>query len=273
MADVKKKDLILVPYKNLKVIEGFNIRNDYGPLELFAENLLENGVKVPMQGYKEKGTDFYFIKDGHRRYEALKYLDESGRLPDPFYVQFIVEPQKYNDEQRIIDMFVMNDGKPLTPLEQAEGVRRLQNYGYSDKDIATKTGRSIAYVGKLASLITAPKRLIKLIENNKIAASFAMDIISKDETDKFLQDVDAGLFEVQQATNGHEIFESEPIKKSKTKITKGDLKTTNSWKEFKKFAKTADVKLMDEEKAKAFKWLCRMMNNELTEDHFKRYFK
>lgn len=271
MADVKKRDLTMVPYELLVARDGFNVRTDMGSIEDLAASIKEHGVKVPMRGYKEKGTDKYFITDGHRRYAACSIVvNETGST---IYVPFVLEPQGYSDEQRVIDMFITNEGKPLTPLEQAEGVRRLQNWGYSDKDISQKIGRSIAYIGKLSSLTTAPKKIIKLIENGKIAASFAMDIISKGETDKFLQDVDAGIFEVQKATNGHEIFESEPVKKSKTKITKGDLQTINSWKEFKNFAKNADEKLMDEDKAKIFKWLCRMMNNELTEESIKRYFK
>jgi ParB/RepB/Spo0J family partition protein len=272
MADVKKTDLIKVKYGNLKVIEGNNIRQDYGDIPLLANQILEHGVKVPLQGHREKGTDIFIIKDGHRRYAALTHLKDNGLLPEDIWIPFVLEPQKYNDEQRVIDMFILNEGKALTPLEQAEGVRRMQNWGYTDKDIAQKIGRSQAYVSKLSSLNAAPKKMINLIEKGTIAASFAIDIIAKGETDKFLQDVEAGTFE-QKTNNGHEIFPSETATKTTTKITKGDLQTVNSWKEFKKFAKDADEKMMDEEKAKIFKWLCKMMNNELTEDHFKRYFK
>jgi ParB/RepB/Spo0J family partition protein len=271
MADVKKRDLIMVPFEKLLIIDDFNIRVDMGDIPALADNIKENGIKVPLRGYKEKGEDIYRVVDGHRRHAAIKLLVSDST--EIFYVPFVLEPQKYSDEQRVIDMFIMNDGKNLTPLEQAEGVRRMQNWGYPDKDISQKIGRSIAYVGKLSSLNTAPKRMIKLIENGKIAASLAMDIISKGETDKFLQDVDAGFFDAQRATNGHDIPEPEVITKTKIKITKGDLKEVNSWKEFKKWAKNIDVHGMEEEKIKIFKWLCRMMNNELNEDHFKRFFK
>jgi ParB/RepB/Spo0J family partition protein len=271
MADVKKRDLIMVPYENLKIIDGFNIRTDYGDIPTLAANIKEHGVKIPLQGYKEKGTEIYVIKDGHRRHAAITYLKETNQMTDTIFVPFVLESQKYSDEQRIIDMFIMNDGKSLTPLEQAEGVKRMQNYGYSDKDIATKIGRSIAYVGKLASLNAAPKRLIIMIEKGKVSASFAMEIISKGETDKFLQDVEAGIYDVQKATNGHELPLTEtPVK---TKITKRDIGQVNSWKQFRKWAPTVDDKQIDPTKAKVFKMLCRMMNNELTEDHFKRFFK
>jgi ParB/RepB/Spo0J family partition protein len=273
MAEVKTRDLKMVPYENLKIITDFNIRTDYGDIPLLCSQILEHGVKVPLQGYKEKGSEIYVIKDGHRRYKALTYLKENGQLPESIFIPFVLEPQKYNDERRVIDMFIMNEGKPLTPLEQAEGIKRLQQWGHSDKEIASKIGRSIAYIGKLALLISAPKKLTNMIESGKVSASFAMDIISKGETDKFLADVDAGKFDSQSTSNGHEIFPDATPKKAKAKITKGDIDQVNSWKLFKKWAVNVDDKLMETDKAKVFKMLCRMMNNELTEDHFKRFFK
>lgn len=272
MAEVKKRDLPMVPFDKLMIKDGFNIRVDMGDIEELAASIKEHGVRVPMRGYKEKGSDIHVIVDGHRRYAALQLIAKES--DDTIYVPFVLEPQKYNDEQRIVDMFIMNDGKNLTPLEQAAGVQRLINFGWTEKDVATKIGRSPNYVTKLASLNAAPKRLVKLIENKKVSASLAMDIIAKGETDKFLADVEAGFYDVQKATNGNGLFEhdAEPAEK-KTKITRSDVSPTNSWKEFKKWAKTADDKLMDEDKAKFFKWLCRMMNDELGEDHFKRFFK
>lgn len=271
MADVKKRDLIMVPYEKLIVRKGFNVRTDMGDLESLAASIKENGVKKPMSGYKEKGKEEYIITDGHRRHAAIGlFINE---ISDTFYVPFQPEAQNYSDERRLIDMFIMNDGKNLTPLEQAEGVKRLENYGYQHKEISVKIGRSIAYIGKLSMLNNAPKKLTHMIESGKVSASFAMDIISKGESDKFLADVDAGKFDSQPEPNGHEIFPDTTPKKTKTKITKGDIDQINSWKLFKKWASTADDKLMEADKAKVFKMLCRMMNNELTEDHFKRFFK
>lgn len=269
MAEVKKRDLTMVPFENLKIIEGFNIRTDYGDIPLLASQIEEHGVKVPLQGYKEKGTEIYVVKDGHRRYAALVYLKEKGRLPEEIFVPFVLEPQKYNEEQRIVDMFIMNEGKPLTPLEQAECVRRLQNFHYSDTEIAKKIGRSQPYVSKLSSLNTAPKKLINLIEKGRVAASYAMDIIAKGEVEQFLQDVEDGKYDQQM--NGNEMF---PASSSgKTKITKANVQPVNSWREFKRFSKKADEIKINEEKANFFKFLMKILNNELSEEQIKRWFK
>jgi ParB/RepB/Spo0J family partition protein len=269
MSEVKKRDLPMVPYQNLVIRPGLNIRTDMGDLQQLSDSIKENGLRVPLRGYKEKGTEKYIVTNGHRRHAAIGlFINE---INETYYVPIVLEPQKYSDELRIIDMFIMNDGKNLTPLEQAEGVRRLQQCGYNDKEIATKISRSPAYVCKLSSLNTAPKKLINLIAKDTIAASFAMDIIAKGEVDKFLADFEAGAY--SKTSNGLEMFPDQEPKNGKTKITKGDVQTVNSWKEFKRFAKEADEKKMEDEKAKFFKFLCRVMNNDVSEDQIKRFFK
>lgn len=270
MPEVKKRDLTMVPFQLLAVMPGFNIRTDMGDMNALIASIRENGVKVPLRGYKEKGSEKYIVVDGHRRFEALSVVANESN--ETYYVPFVLEPQKYNDEQRVIDMFVMNDGKNLTPLEQAEGIRRLQNWGYTDTDIAKKIGRSQPYVSKLSSLNSAPKKMRTLIEKGVIAASFAIEIIAKGEVDKFLEDVESGAYDPKQM-NGNEIFPEHAASKPKAKITKGDTQPVNSWKEFKRFAKNVDHVIMDDDKAKFFKFLLRVMNNEVSEESIKRFFK
>lgn len=273
MADVKKRDLTMVPFSNLILREDFNIRTDMGDLRELADSIKENGVKQAMRGYKEKGTEQYIVVDGHRRYAACRLLMEEGS--DEILIPFITEPQKYSDEQRVLDMFIMNDGKALNPLEQAAGVQRLLNWGWTGKDIAAKLGKSVQWIDRLSSLATAPKRIQKLVENKKMSATMAMDVVAKgeEETEKFLQNVDAGVYSANGVTamNGEEVFVEDKPKRTKTKITKSDVEL-NSWQAFKKWAKMADPDKMSDEGARFFKYLCRMMNNEVGEASFKSFF-
>jgi ParB family chromosome partitioning protein len=274
MADVKKTDLLKVPFSLLIVREGFNLRTDYGNMEELVESIRENGIKQPLRGYRDPDQkDRFIVVEGHRRHKAMSILMAEGV---EVIAPFVLESQKYSDEQRVVDMFVMNDGKNLTPLEKAEGVRRMINYGYSEKDIAQKIGKSISYVSRLNTLNVAPKRLTKLVENGKISGTFAMDIIQKGETETFLANVEAGFFDAHKnGTDTEELFKEEdagPIKLQE-KITKKSLGQLNSWKEFKKWARNADENLMDEDKAKFFKYLCRIMNNEVDEKSFQKFFR
>src|ERR1700744_1643846 len=157
MSEVTKTDLPKVPFNLLQVREGFNIRKDMGNIEELANSIAENGVRVPLRGYKVKGEDTYVVVDGHRRYAACKLVvDRTGEM---IKVPFLLEPQKYNDEQRILDMFITNDGKELTVLEKAAGIERMINFDWPIDDIAKKIGKSAGYVRRLSSLNTAPKRL------------------------------------------------------------------------------------------------------------------
>lgn len=268
-----RRDLMMVPYELLVIKEGFNVRYDMGDLEGLANSIEEEGVKEPMRGYKEKGTQNYIIVNGHRRHAAIGIIKQ--RKPGfSISVPLVPEPQKYSEEQRVFDMFLTNDGKILTPLEQAEGIRRLKNYSYSDAEIAKKIGKSTVYVWKLNSLNTAPKKLRSLIEKETISASLAMEIVAKgeEEVEKFLQAVSDGQYDTKQV-NGQELFQDTNKAKPNGKITAKDVRPINSFKVFKKVAKDIDDKQLDEEKKKFFKWLCRMMNNELTEESIKRFFK
>jgi len=279
MSEVTKTDLPKVPFNLLLVREGFNIRKEMGNIEELADSIQENGVRVPLRGYKEKGKDSYIVVDGHRRYFACKLVVE--RTGEMIKVPFMLEPQKYNDEQRIVDMFITNDGKALTVLEKAEGVGRMLNFGWTASDIARKIGKTPGYISRLSSLNTAPRRLTLLVQNNRISGSYAMDIVAKgsEAVDKFLQEVEAGFFDANKSSeptvNGEDMFEFEKEPQERhppvNRITKKDAEL-NSWKELKAFLKVADPAIMPEDKQKTYDFLWKVLNNEMTDRAIKMFF-
>jgi ParB/RepB/Spo0J family partition protein len=273
----KRADIFKVPTSQLYLIDGLNIRTDYGDLQELAESIKENGVKVPLRGYKKviDGKEVYVVTDGHRRTKASQILLEQGI---EILVPFITEAKGYSDEQRLIDMFIMNEGKALNPLEQAEGVRRLIAYGYSEKEIAGKLAKSEGYIRKLNSLNSAPKKLINLIERGVISATLAInaiaegnvqDILDKSEPTKVIASDDTA--EMNQANDGTEIKDPQPSGGEK-KITKKDLQV-NSVKEFKKFARNQDEELLSEDVVYIFQFAKKLANNELTGEEIKEFFK
>lgn len=279
MSDVvTKTDLPKVPFNLLVVREGFNIRKDMGDIEELANSIQENGVRVPLRGYKEKGKDEYIVVDGHRRYEACKLVVE--RTGEMIKIPMVLEPQKYSDELRILDMFITNDGKQLTVLEKAEGVGRMINFGWKPADIARKIGKSASYISRLQSLLVAPKKLVSLVEGGRMKASLAMDMMAQGEeaVSKFLSDVEAGVYDgsADVSENKEDIFEheKEPSEKapSTRRITKKDTEGVNSMKELKAFVKMADPENMPEDKKKVYEFLCKVFNNEHTERSIKMFF-
>jgi ParB/RepB/Spo0J family partition protein len=273
----KRVDMFKVPSSKLRIKEGFNIRTDMGDIKELAESIKVNGVLVPLRGYKSKEGDeeVYIITNGHRRYTACQLLlQESIEV----LVPFVLESKGYTDEQRLIDTFLMNDGKSLTPLEQAEGVRRLLAYGYSEKEIAGKLAKSEGYIRKLNSLNSAPKALKNLIEDGVISATLAIAAIADGKVEEILKKSTAGTTSVapqdttteeNQSTDGMEIKDVQPS----GKITKKDIDTVNSLKEFKKFMKKADENLMHENVLYIYQFAAKLVNNELSYEEIEAFFK
>jgi ParB/RepB/Spo0J family partition protein len=158
---------------------GGNIRSDYGDLEELAASIEANGVIVPMRGYRvsdDKNFEWEVI-DGHRRLAACQLLINRGITVRCKIIT--VDARKYSDEQLVLDMITTNAGKPLNPVEMAEAVRRLQNFGWKNKDISVKFGKSMRLIQNLALLAGAPKRIRDLISNGNISYTLALSIMKE----------------------------------------------------------------------------------------------
>lgn len=216
-----RTDLHHVPFSLLRLKEDgkFNIRVDYGDLEELAASILENGVRNAMRGSKAKedGVDVFYITDGHRRFKAMQLLHSRGHKD--IVAPFRLEEKHTSDEQRTIDMFVTNEGKALTPLEQSIGIHRLHVvFGYKISDLAKKLSKSEVYIGKLLKLHSLPEKAKQLITSGKITATQMMDLQQKGEVEQFMADYEAGKFNIPQT----DVFvgSTEPEKITKKQIAK-----------------------------------------------------
>lgn len=172
----KKTDLHKIDPRAIDVVDGFNARTDYGDIESLSLSIEMNGVENPLKVYRnpvEKGR--YILIDGHRRLKATMMAIERG--VDIAYVPSRMAERTSNDESRLFDMIVTNDGKPLTTYEQGLVFARLEKYGYNQSEIARKVGKSPSHVGNAIALANAPKLIQDYIKEDKIASSLAMQIL------------------------------------------------------------------------------------------------
>lgn len=290
---VKKTDIWKPRYSQIEIDPELNIRVDYGDIYELADNIKENGIKVALRGYR-KGDKFVPV-DGHRRTAACKILFERDGLD--VEMPFIIETKGTNAEQRIIDMFITNEGKSLNPLEMAEGIKRLIAYGWEMKEIATKLSKSEGYIRKLHTLNSAPKKFTNLIIKGVISSTFAVNLLANKEVDTFMENFEAGNFsgehksiplasEINEEgvkqdnsiTSGGEtmeFFEHDKEKETKApvkKITNRDVANINSLKEFKKLAKSIDVSNFSDEQTMIFELLTKVANNDLSGENFIELF-
>lgn len=174
--ETKRSDVLNIDPRNIEVMEGFNVRKDYGDIDALADSIRANGVIVPLRGFKE--GEKFIITDGHRRLAACMKLVEEGVT---MRVPFVSGGKGYNEERRIIDMIISNDGKNLNPVEEAEAITRLSNLGLTDKEISQKTGRNIVTISGLKSIASAPTKVKRMIESGQIAATEVLQIVRKEK--------------------------------------------------------------------------------------------
>jgi hypothetical protein len=117
--------------------------------------------------------DKIYLSDGHCRLAGVKLAISRGA--EIKSIPCRVEERYSNDADRVLAMIVRNSGKPLTPLEKAAVAKRLISFGWSENDIAKKTGISKQYVGKLLQMEAMPEELKSMVKEGAVSASVAVE--------------------------------------------------------------------------------------------------
>lgn len=160
--------------RNILVMDGFNVREDFGDLEALMESIVENGLKVPLIAKKVSGEDKWELVDGERRLRAVMMAIERGH--DIKYVR--VDPFQGSNEQRLLAMAITGmDQKQFSKLEQSEIVRRLVVAEYSIEEIAKKLGKSLPTIYELHTLSQAPKSVKNEINEGTISARTVVKVM------------------------------------------------------------------------------------------------
>lgn len=206
----QKKDLLLVDPRLLKVEDGFNTRTDYGDIDELKFSILENGVRVPLRGYKE--GDFYFITDGHRRLQAI--MKAIGEGNDIARIPFLTE-RKRSLEERIFDIILSNDGKQLSPLELGETYKKLMQFGFKYTEIAKKIGKTVKHVSDMVSVAESSKEVKEIIKDGGISATLVAEVKAKTNSVEEAEEIIKTVSSIKkEESNGN---------KKKEKVTKKDV--------------------------------------------------
>jgi ParB/RepB/Spo0J family partition protein len=266
----QRSDILKLDPRSIFVEEGFNVRQDYGDMESLTEQIAESGVRVPIRGYKS--GDKFYITDGHRRHKACMILIERGieiRIP------FISE-RAPSAQSRLFDMFICNEGKKLTPIEQAELINRMINLGLKPKEISEKIGISTVTISNLLYVAKLPPRLKTRISNNEITHTLVLNELRsrKITAEDFEEEIEKILDPESQSTEiAQYSVDKEPAPQTKKKITAKDLQKINSFKNLKDF-----MKKMEEEgnrptkNAQVYSFLMDIVENVLTDADIQEYF-
>lgn len=169
--------------RNIEIVPGFNVREDFGDLEELMESIFENGLRVALIAKKKPKPDDekWELIDGERRLRAIMLGLSRGKEMKHVAVQ----PFNGSQEERLIAMAITGtEQKQFTKLEQAELVRRLSISGYSVEEISKKLSKSLPTIYELVELSAAPKQIKDEVASGAISASAAAKVVKDNKDDE-----------------------------------------------------------------------------------------
>jgi len=112
-------------------------------------------------------------------------------------------------EDLALSILTSNDGLPLTSLEKAKAVKRLQSFMWTPVEIAKKTGWSLSTISNLIALHDSPDAILEMVKDGKVSATLATKLVKE-------KGADAAQAELESAIETS-------TKAGKKKATQGDL--------------------------------------------------
>jgi len=166
------------PIKN-KISISSIIRNKFQPrknfdkekMEELKNSIKERGIIQPIIVRKSlEQSDKFEIIAGERRWQAA----QSAGLHEVPVVEIEADNLK-SLEFAIVENVQRSD---LNPIEEAEGYKKLiDDFDYDQEKVSKFIGKSRAHVTNCLRLLTLPKEVITLIEQNKISQGHAKILV------------------------------------------------------------------------------------------------
>jgi ParB-like chromosome segregation protein Spo0J len=174
-------DLFNIPLDRISIDPEFNVRFDTPELRdhiaMLRDSMLSQGylrtrpLTVRLSADQTSAT----VIDGHCRFAAVKLAVEGGaeirNLP------CVAEGKGVSRVDRDLMLLTANSGLPLAPLEQAEVVKRLLSYGWTEAMIGGKIGRTRQHIANLLELAGAPPGVKVMVANGVVSATEAVKTI------------------------------------------------------------------------------------------------
>ena len=191
-----------------KVLISDLIRNKYQPRKNFSETELEDltnsikerGIIQPIIVRNSEGSSSkYEIIAGERRWIAAQ---KAGLHEVPVIVTEADDLKSL--EFAIVENVQRHD---LNSIEEAQGYQRLiDEFSYDQDKVAKFIGKSRSHVSNCLRLLTLPKDVIKLIEQNKISQGHAKVLVGLNNSSLIAKKIIDKKLSVRQAENLVKIF-------------------------------------------------------------------
>lgn len=191
----KNLEVVNVAIDTIEVKEQIRKTFDANAMKELVLSIKENGVKIPILLSEEKGK--LSLVAGERR---LKACVELGMKTIPA----IIQPM--NSAEIITTQFIENvDRHNLTPIEIAKSLKEMINQKVvkNQKELATRLGKTQAWVTIRMNILKCPQFLQDAIERNEIKDYSALEIMRLPEEyrEKMFADAIAGQWSAIQIQN------------------------------------------------------------------------
>ncbi len=186
--EVKRADAMKLQLEDLHEEPGFNLRTEGAALETSIDLLAEfiaAGGQIPPLEVRPRAEGGVWVVDGHRRRRALKKLDDAGRLPrtpnkeNPEILEawIAVTPFEGSDADRVARIISSQENEKLSPLELAEGYKRLRAFGWTTEQIAKKVGKARQAVEQMLTIGNANTDVQNLVAAGHVSATTAAQVV------------------------------------------------------------------------------------------------
>lgn len=140
-----------------------------------AESIRQHGVLQPIL-VRPQIFGGYQIVAGERRYRASRL---AGLTEIPAIVRELSDSETM--QIALIENLQRSD---LSPLEEAAGYRSLMDdFGYSQEDVARTVGKSRPAVANMLRLLSLPDEIKPLLEENKLSTGHARALLAIEDKD------------------------------------------------------------------------------------------
>lgn len=121
------------------------------------------------------GEDIYVSAGWCRRRAHLLAMEEGA----PIKGILCLTALRKKPEDLTLSILTSNEGLPLTAMEKAAAIKRLQSFLWTPADIASKTGWSITTVNNLIALYDAPESITNLVKTGQVSATLATEMVKE----------------------------------------------------------------------------------------------
>jgi len=212
------------PIKNKLSISSI-VRNKFQPrknfdkekMEELTNSIKERGIIQPIIVRKSSDQSNKFeIIAGERRWQAA----QSAGLHEVPVVEIEADNLK-SLELAIVENVQRSD---LNPIEEAQGYKRLiDEFGYDQEKVSKFIGKSRSHVTNFLRLLSLPKEVLNLIEENKITQGHAKILVGLDNSNFLARKIVEKKLSVRQTENLVRLLRN---KKNKNQVVKDANLTT-----------------------------------------------